>query len=89
MTYYRYEVVKKGFNQAMRRHGVILTFKNEIELTKSELTVSFQTLITRIGGILGVGRTLTWLINKVFDCVLFSYHKIRERVNYLQSGSYP
>ena len=73
----------------MNRHGVILTFKNEIELIKSELTVSFQTLITRIGGILGVGRTLTLLINKVFDYVLFAYNKIRERVNYLQSGSYP
>ena len=80
MTYYRYEVVKKGFNQAMRRHGVILTFKNEIELIKSELTVSLQTLITRVGGILGVGRTLTWIINKVFDCVLFAYNKIRESV---------
>ena len=64
----------------MNRHGVILTFNNEVELIKSELTVSFQTLITRVGGILGVGRTLTWIINKVFDCVLFAYNKIRESV---------
>ena len=64
----------------MNRHGVILTFNNEVELIKSELTVSFQTLITRVGGILGVGRTLTWLINKLFDYVLFAYNKIRESV---------
>ena len=55
-------------------------FENEVEVTKSVLTIEPLTLLTRIGGILGVGRTLVWLINICIEYILSFYSVINECV---------
>ena len=41
-------------------------FKDMVEITTTNIAISPTTLITRIGGIIGVGKKLLWVI--VFCC---------------------
>ena len=72
-------MAKNGFTANEDRYGMILFFKTEIDVTQAHLTISFETLVTRIGGILGVGRTLTWLLNNCIDYLSFAYQNLTTR----------
>ena len=75
--FFRYQVAKSGFTYTQNRYGMILSFREEVEVLESLPAVTAQTLITRIGGILGVGRTLTWILNKFcFEYFLFAHNWI-------------
>ena len=65
-------MVDNGFVNVERYYGLIINFHDQVEVTESFFTISIQTLITNIGGIMGVGQILTWLLNKCFDCCLFA-----------------
>ena len=82
-TYFQVLSCKKWIYLLLMRtnieYGMILLLKNEIDVTQSHLTFSWETLVTRIGGILGVGRTLTWILNKCIDYLSFAYRNFRTR----------
>ena len=42
--------------------GIIIIFDNLVEKTISELQIGPRTLVTRFGGIIGVGKNLMWVI---------------------------
>ena len=57
------------------KYSILFYFEEEVEVTQSMFAIEPLTLLTRIGGILGVGRTLVWLINLCFDN-LISFHSL-------------
>ena len=42
--------------------GVYLLFDRLVSVTKTGLSVNEMTLLTRVGGIVGVGKELLWII---------------------------
>ena len=45
---------------------VILRFDNEVILKSSRFSIGYQTLLTRLGGYIGFGRTVFWLMVGLF-----------------------
>lgn len=62
-------VNKIGFERKRAKEGMIVVFENKIEKRISELQIGPKTLLTRIGGIIGVGKNLLWLLVFVFTSV--------------------
>ena len=58
----RYRSEQVGYIDTTDRSGLILSFDSVVELTKSELQIDQITLLTRCGGIIGVGKNLLWII---------------------------
>ena len=45
-------------------------FINEVHVTKSHFSIEFLTLMSRIGGIIGVGQALAWIILLCFNKIV-------------------
>ena len=45
---------------------MFVTFDREAEVTSSHLTIEPLTLLTRVGGIIGVGKEFLWIIITLF-----------------------
>ena len=58
-----------GFDKMASREGIKLFFENKVEKRISELQIGPKTLLTRIGGIIGVGKNLLWLLLFCFTSV--------------------
>ena len=58
----RYRSEQVGYIDTTDRSGVILSFDSVVEQTHSELQIDRITLLTRCGGIIGVGKNLLWII---------------------------
>ena len=62
--------------------GIIIIFDNLVEKTISELQIGARTLVTRFGGIIGVGKNLVWVIIFTLSSLGFCFSKTkREKVN--------
>lgn len=51
-----------GFIDTVDRSGLIVSFESVVEKTVSQVQIDEITLITRIGGIIGVGKNLLWIL---------------------------
>ena len=73
----RYEIMKRGFNSKSITYGMKIYFVNEVHVTTSHLTIEPLALMSRIGGIIGVGRALAWVILLCFDkiAILYAFKK--------------
>ena len=49
----------------------------KVDVTVTQLTIGPFALLSRFGGIIGVGQTLAWVINFSIDCLHSFYSKIR------------
>ena len=56
-----------------------ISFENVVEKTVSELQINTRTLVTRFGGIIGVGKNLMWFIILVFSAVGFCANKTQKK----------
>ena len=57
-----YKVDKDGFDDADDESGLFVAFDNEVVETRHKLEIGSKTLVTRIGGVIGVGKELFWII---------------------------
>ena len=57
-----YKVDKDGFDDADGESGLFVAFDNEVVETRHKLEIGSKTLVTRIGGVIGVGKELFWII---------------------------
>ena len=51
-----------GFDARNDRYGMYVTFLPDVEVKQTLLNIEPMTLMTRIGGIIGVGKELLWVI---------------------------
>ena len=70
----RYKTTNTGFDSRTDRYGMYVTFATEVEETRSELTIAPLTLLTRIGGMVGVGKQFLWIIISLCT-FLISFYK--------------
>ena len=54
------------FRESAEKYGLYIQIKDTVETTRVNLAISPETLLTRIGGIIGVGKELMWVI--IFFC---------------------
>ena len=57
-----YEVEDIGFFSSKNIRGMAFAFADEVEVTTSELQIGTKTLLTRVGGVIGVGKEFLWII---------------------------
>ena len=57
-----------GFLDSKEGSGIYVDVENVVEETISSLQIGAKTLTTRVGGIIGVGKNLFWIL-----AFLFSY----------------
>ena len=65
----RYQVDNVGFDARHDRYGLYAQFDQDVEVTVSKLEIGLKTLATRIGGIIGVGKELVWVIILVLSTI--------------------
>ena len=57
-----YKIKTSGSTEFEDRMGLVLSFDGMVEKTTSKLQISAKTLVIRIGGLIGIGKNLLWLI---------------------------
>ena len=81
----RYEANSHGFQPTSDRTGLKVVLDTEVLQTVSKLQIGAKTLVTRIGGIIGVGKELMWILifclTTVSSLVLTLYNVLTEREN--------
>ena len=51
-----------GTSVSMRGAGLVLSLDGLVEKTNSKLQITAKTLVIRMGGFIGMGKNLVWLI---------------------------
>ena len=69
---FRYKAEKVGISKRRRQYGISLIFEKEVEVTTSQFKIDALNLLTKIGGIFGVGRTLVWIIDNCFYYISYT-----------------
>ena len=57
-----YKTTKIGHDEREDRYGLYIEFRQKVILTSNHLSIEPMTLLTRIGGIIGVGKEFFWVI---------------------------
>ena len=73
----RFNVEELGFQNRDGKYGIVLIVDQKVDVTVTKLTIGPFTLLSRFGGIIGVGQTLAWVINFCIDHVNSVYTNIR------------
>ena len=58
----RYQAKEVGFTVSNNFTGIVLKFERDIEITKSSWTINFKTLLSKIGGFIGLSKNFLWLL---------------------------
>ena len=69
------EIGKKQRKDGFR--GLQIVFEKEVKTTKSEWTISPLTLISKIGGFIGISKNFLWLIIMIMSSVGLLISKIK------------
>ena len=69
IVFNRYKVERMGLVESKDRFGSALVFDKVVEQTLTDWQISPVTLLTRFGGIIGVGKNLLWIM--IFLCSSF------------------
>ena len=62
--------MERGFDGNSQTYGMKIYFMNDVQVIISHLTIEPLTLISRIGGIIGVGQALAWVIILCFNKIV-------------------
>ena len=57
-----YKTANTGFDSRSDRYGMFINIDREVVETRSQLNIGPLTLLTRIGGMIGVGKQFLWII---------------------------
>lgn len=57
-----FEVEDIGFYSVQNVSGLVIAFDEEVEVETSELQISPKTFLTRVGGVIGVGKEFLWIV---------------------------
>ena len=65
-----------GILEDIRVFGLLVDFDNVVEKTISNWQIESVTLLTRIGGIIGVGKELLWILITLITYLIVFYTNI-------------
>ena len=58
----RYKIEEAGLVESSNKAGVLALFDKHVHQTQTKLQIGFNTFLTRVGGIIGVGKNLLWIL---------------------------
>lgn len=58
----RYQAKEVGFTGSNNLTGIVLKFERDVDITKSSWTINFKTLLSKIGGFIGLSKNFLWLV---------------------------
>ena len=73
----RYLAKEVGVQRANKR-AIIIWFQSEVEITQSVLTITAKTLISSIGGFIGIGKNLLWIMIVVMSGLGFLINNLKQ-----------
>ena len=73
----RYKIEEAGLVESLNKAGVIALFDLEVEQTVTKLQIDYITFLTRVGGIIGVGKNLAWIL-------IFAFSSLGGACNFLK-----
>ena len=53
----------------METKGIVIYFENTVDVTKTEFKIGFITIISEIGGFIGMSKNLLWVIILVLSTI--------------------
>ena len=68
--------MRDGFESRTDQYGLILYFDKEVEVTEVKYSIGFITFLTRLGGIIGVGKELLWVLISIFTIGVFVHKRV-------------
>ena len=74
---FRYKVEEINTLESKDLFGLSIHFDNVVEKTTSNWQIEPVTLLTRIGGIIGVGKELLWVLIITGSFVIFAVNYLR------------
>ena len=58
----RYKIEEAGLVESTNKAGVLALFDAKVHQTQTMLQIGPNTFLTRVGGIIGVGKNLLWIL---------------------------
>ena len=52
----------------------MISFEQEVEVTKSSWNIDARTLLSKIGGFIGISKNFLWLVDIIIDVINYSPH---------------
>ena len=74
LIFFRYEVKDLTFDEKEDIYGIVINFNEDVQIKTSHWTINLFTMIGRIGGIIGVGQTITWIFSIGFEKLMNFYN---------------
>ena len=76
----RYQSKQIGLKQMKEKRGIIIWFEYNVEITQSKFKTDVKTLISKIGGFIGISKNFLWLIILFLSSIslLMSHFKVHE-----------
>ena len=77
----RYDVKEIGMKQSKYGYkGMVIWFEKQVEITKSALQIGPKTLISKIGGFIGISKNFLWIIIMMIttSTALVSHFKVKK-----------
>ena len=68
--------MKTGHDLRKDRFGIYVEFNRNVILTSDHFSISPMTFLSKLGGIIGVGKELLWVIISVSSYILLFKRKI-------------
>ena len=80
VVFTRYKVERMGLVESKDRFGLAVVFDKVVEQTLTVWQISPVTLLTRFGGIIGVGKNLLWIMIFLCSSFLAIFKSVHRRV---------
>lgn len=76
----KYQVKLLGVEETDNGQGILLYFDKNVDVTKSSLQISFIKIMSEIGGSIGIGKNLLWLIILLISTITVCVSKLKLKV---------
>ena len=60
-------------------YGLYIQLEEKVKVLESTFIINEITLLTRIGGIIGVGKEFLWIIILIFGSLIHSLQKLKQK----------
>ena len=71
--------MRDSFQGRTDSYGLVVEFDREVDVTEVKFSIGFITLLTRLGGIIGVGKELLWVLISIFTIGIFVHKRMLKR----------
>ena len=65
----KYQAKKVGLRESTDVRGLIVRFENEVDVIKSSWKMDVETLLSEIGGFIGLNKNFLWIITVIISSI--------------------